>query len=66
MSDIRPYSDDYFLDVIEKKIKFEISMKYYVRHNRHPTKEEYEKEWNEWIPALMLNVSNKDIGNFDE
>lgn len=60
------WSEEYYLDQIHRTIKSQISMKFYMELNRRPTKEEYENIWSLWIAKLKLDVTNYDLGIFND
>lgn len=62
MNEPKLWTDEYFIDYIERKIKHDISMKYFVHHERKPTKEEYEFEFKSWISQLKCEVNDFDLG----
>jgi hypothetical protein len=60
------WTDEYFLDLINRYIKHQIQMYFHVHHNRFPTKEEYEKFFKKWYEKLRCKLTNYDLGIFDE
>jgi hypothetical protein len=64
VNDIELWSDEYFVDKIERTIKNEISMKFYANHERYPTQFEYEYFFRTWVSKLRCNVTDYDLGNF--
>lgn len=66
MSEPDLWSEQYFIDQIERKIKNEISMKYFVQHERRPTVDEYKNIWSQWTQSLKLNITDFDLGIYDE
>jgi hypothetical protein len=55
------WTDEFFVSVIERKIKHEISMKFLVTQNRQPTKEEYESTFHDFVGKLKCNVTDYDL-----
>lgn len=65
MNDIELWSEEYFIDNIERIIKNEIMMYFYVNHNeRRPTKEEYEEYFKKYVDKLRCKVTDIDLGIF--
>jgi hypothetical protein len=59
------WSDDYFMDMIERKIKNEIDVKFFVHHHRKPTKHEYESIFADWVSKLNCQVTDFDLGIYE-
>jgi len=60
------WSDEYFQDQINRKIKNDISMMFYVRFERKPTKEEYEEWFEKFKNGVLCRVTNYDLGIFED
>lgn len=59
------WTNEYFIDKLERHVKNEISMKYHVQNDRIPTKEEYETTFDNWVSKLKCNVTDYDLGIFE-
>lgn len=62
---IELWTNEYFIDKIERTIKNEISMYFLANHERRATKEEYEKIFDNWVSQLKCNVTDYDLGIFE-
>jgi len=62
------WTDEYFKDLIIRHIKKEISMKFFVKENRHPTIEDYKYYMNLWTNITFdeMKINNYDLGISDE
>ena len=58
------WSEEYFIDLLNRRIKNDISMKYLVHHKRIPTKEEYETQFADWVSKIKCEVNDYDLGIF--
>lgn len=56
------WSDEYFQELLNDKIKADIAMMIYARHKRHPTKEEYEEWFKKFVDGAKCVVRPSDIG----
>lgn len=63
---LAPYTRSRFYDKIERILKFEISQMFFENQNRLPTKEEYENYFLEALRNVKCNVTNYDLGIFEE
>jgi hypothetical protein len=63
--DIKLWSDEFFIDKLERTIKNEIGMYFHVHHDRHPTKEEIESFFDKWKSRLECNITSYDLGIFE-
>lgn len=66
MSELEIFNTEYFIDRIERMIKNEISMMFYVHANRRPTAEEYQECFENWKKCLRCVVEDFDLGIFND
>lgn len=72
------WSEEYFIDKIERTIKHEISMHHLVERDKkkengeeilesekHPTEEHYKNKFSDWVSKLKFTITNFDLGNYD-
>lgn len=64
--EIELHSHEYFIDKINRVIKNEISMYFYVHHKRSPTKEEYEAQFKTYKERLECVVTDYDLGIWND
>ncbi len=60
------WSDEYFIDKIERQFKYEISMFFHVHYDRHPTKQEYQDYFAKWQSKIICNLTDYDLGIFND
>lgn len=60
------WTNEYFIDLIERKIKHEIATYYNVHFDRNPSKIEYEQCFNDWKNCITCNVTNYDLGIYEQ
>lgn len=53
-------------DNVERKIKFEINQMFYENQNRYPNEEEYKYFFLKVISNIKCNITNYDLGIFDD
>jgi hypothetical protein len=61
---IELWSDEYFIESIEKYVKYQISMKF-SPENRHPTSQEYDYYFRTWVSKLKCDLTDYDLGNYE-
>lgn len=66
MNDADFWNDEYFIQLIERKIKHEIAMYFHVHYDRHPKEEEYLEYFNDWTSKIKCNVTDYDLGVFED
>lgn len=59
------WTNEYFVDLIERQIKYQISMYFHVHHDRKPTAEEYKEYFEMWKAQAECNVTDYDLGIFE-
>lgn len=62
---IELWTEEFFIELLERKVKNEISMYFYVHHDRNPSKEEYEQFFDRWKSSLKCIVNNYDLGTLE-
>jgi hypothetical protein len=60
------WTDEYFIDYIERSIKSQIDMKFFISEKRKPTKQEYKFIFTNWVSKLKCQVTNFDLGIYDK
>jgi hypothetical protein len=60
------WSEEYFVNQINRYIKNEIHMYFFVKHDRKPIKEEYEEYFEKWVKQLSCEVTNFDLGIYED
>lgn len=60
------WSDEYFIDKINRTIKNEIAMLYHVRYDRKENKQEYEEWFEIFVKSLKCEVTDYDLGIFND
>ncbi len=60
------WTNEFFIDHIERTIKRDISMYFHVNHERNPSKEEYEEYFKKYIDQLKCNITDFDLGIFND
>lgn len=60
------YSYEYILDMLNRKIKQEISTHIYYREKRWPTRDEYERLFKNLKEDIECKVTRRDLGIFDD
>lgn len=65
MKVIELWSEEYFIDQMNRKMKYEIDMHFLVKYDRKPTKEEFESFFKDWNSKMFCEVTNNDLGKFD-
>jgi hypothetical protein len=60
------WSNEYFQDQINRVIKHQINLSFYIRLERNPTKEEYEEWFEKFKNGALFAVTDYDLGIFND
>lgn len=66
MSEKNLFSDEYYIEYIGRRMKLYIQDQSFYFKERYPTREEYIEKFNDWKSKLKCEVTNYDLGIYNE